>query len=204
MKSIDVVIADDHALFRVGLRQLAEKVKGFTVIGEAHDGEALLLVLEKQRPGLLIVDHDMPGISGLDVVGRLRREAHEIRIILVTGITSEELLADYVALGVEGIVLKSEEPEVMIRAMATVRDGGQFLSSAIEPLVERANVAKVLTSRERQVLRHIAEGLSNKEISRAMGIAVKTVDNHRTNLMQKLDLHNVAELVNFAVRQGLA
>lgn len=197
------VIADDHALFRVGLKQLVEEIPGLEFVGEAEDGEQLLSLMEQLSPDLLIIDHDMPGVSGLDVVTRLRSDRIQVKIILITGVAAEDLLADYVHLQIDGMILKTDDPVVLKDAFTTVRDGGKFLSEPIKALVERANVAKNLTSRERQVIRHLAKGLSNKEISRVMGIAPKTVDTHRTNLMHKLDLHNVAEVVAFAVKSGL-
>ncbi|MBQ74954.1 MAG: DNA-binding response regulator [Gammaproteobacteria bacterium] len=203
MSKIKVVIADDHALFRAGLIQLIESLDEFEVLAEASDGESLLELLTGLDPDLLVIDHDMPGASGLDVVGRLNDKPPGMKIMLVTGIEAEQLMADYSELNVDGIVLKSDDLDTLKEALVSVIAGRRYLSRQIRTLVERATATENLTSRERQVVRHIAQGLSNKEISRMMGIAPKTVDTHRTNLMQKLDLHNVAEVVAFAVKSGL-
>ena len=202
-KIFRTVIADDHALFRVGLKQLVEETPRLEFVGEAKDGEQLLSLVEQLSPDMMVIDHDMPGISGLDVVMRLRNAGNEVRILLVTGLVAEELLADYAKLNINGIALKTDEPHILKNALLAVRDGKQFLSEPIKVLVDRATSASNLTGRERQVIRHLAKGLSNKEIARVMGIAVKTVDTHRTNLMQKLNFHNVAEVVAFALKSGL-
>jgi DNA-binding NarL/FixJ family response regulator len=204
MNTTKVVIADDHALFRTGLKQLINDMPQFEVVAEAADGDSLLNLLENLTPDLLVIDHDMPGASGLDVINRLGVRFHNMKVILVTGIEAEQLLADYSELKVDGIVLKADDPDILREALLAVVQGERYASEQIEILLERANAASNLTNRERQVIRHLAQGLGNKEISRMMGIAPKTVDTHRTNLMQKLDLHNVAEVVAFAVKSGLA
>ena len=202
MKMLKTIIVDDHAMFRSGLRVLIDSTPGVKIVAEFSDGNALLEDLENLEADLLLIDHDMPRSTGMDVVIKLRKLNTDIRIILLTGVTNEALLADYANL-VEGIVMKSDDDETLSKALATVRDGGEYLSEATRELAERMSSNAKLTSRERQVVRHIAKGLSNKEISKVMGIAPKTVDVHRTNLMNKLNLHNVAEVVAFAVRTNL-
>ena len=201
-EKIRTIVADDHELFRVGLRQLIQDMNGFEVVAEAEDGESLLKVLDENEADLLVLDHDMPGTSGLDVINRLPRTT-QMKVILLTAVETEVLLADYSTLGVDGIVLKSDDPSILRKALVDVGAGGRFFSEPIRERIERAKAVGQLTNRERQVIRHITEGMSNKEIARVMGIALKTVDAHRTNLMTKLDLHNTAEVVAFAVKSDL-
>ncbi len=201
---IKVVAADDHALFRQGLSSLFHGMKDVELCAIGSNGAEFLEMVDEHEPQLVIVDHDMPGLSGLDVVTQLQSKSTECRIIVLTGLADEQLLYDYDELGVEGILLKQEDPDVLVGAIMKIIKGETYRSEQVGVLIEKIEKLGQLTNRERQVIRHIAEGLSTKEISQVMGVSAKTIDNHRTNLMQKLDLHNAAEVVAFAVKTGLA
>lgn len=201
---INLIIADDHALFRDGLTNFLSSKEGIHIQGIAHDGEQLLEMVDKLTPDIVILDHDMPGTSGMDALARIRHLHANIKVIVLTALADERLLFDYDEMGVDGILLKVEEPDAVLSAIIKVSNNGRYISQPVQALISRAQQEDKLTSRERQVIRHIAEGLTTKEISQVMGVSPKTIDNHRTNLMQKLDLHNVAEVVIYAAKSGLA
>ena len=197
-------IADDHLLFRVGISQLLEQSEGFELAGQFTNGVDLMDQLRTEPVDLLIIDHDMPGLSGLDVTAWLRKENRATKVVVLTGLSEPQLMMDYAELKPDGMVLKSDDGDSLKACLAAIKRDETYVSDEIAELLSKASATDALTSRERQVIRHVAKGLSNKEVARAMGIAPKTVDNHRTNVMQKLDLHNTAELVSFAVKSGLA
>lgn len=204
MGPLRTYIADDHVLFRAGIKQLLESMSGFSVIADFADGQALLEQVQQVPCDLVVLDHDMPRCSGLDVVANLRKDKLPVKVIVMTGLADPQLLVDYAEYSPEGMVLKSDDASSLRDCFDAVGRGDRYVSTEIQQLTEQAKAGSKLTSRERQVLRHIAKGLSNKEVARVMGIAPKTVDSHRTNVMQKLDLHNAAELVNYALKTGLA
>ena len=200
---IKIVAADDHAIFREGLKNLFAGHSEYLLSAVAANGGEMLQMVDEYEPDLVIVDHEMPGMSGLDLVTQLRRRGQPCMIVVLTGIADESLLFDYEELGGEGIVLKQEDPDELIAAIKSIIAGDRHVSAPVQALIAKATNLEKLTSRERLVIRHIAQGLSAKEISQIMGVSPKTVDNHRTNLMQKLDLHNAAEVAAFASKSGL-
>lgn len=197
------VIADDHAMVRQGLRDLLEGLPMLAVVGEAGNGIEATAAGEVHRPTLMTLDAGMPLSNGMGVFGEVRRWSPDTRILLVTGFTSAGLLADWIAAGIEGLLLKSSDPDTMRLGMQTVLDGGGFIDPVARAVIERDDARDALTLRERQVLHLITEGHGNGEIARRLLISPKTVENHRTRMMAKLDVHSVAQLVAYALREGL-
>ncbi len=196
------LIADDHALFRAGLRALVEEIPGASVVAEVTRGDAVLSALRAHTPDVLLLDHAMPGISGLELISRADFP-NACRVLILTGIRSEATIAEAVASRALAVVSKNDAPEVLRQGIEAVVAGDNFYSPQIEQLAAKAGKLAELTPRELQVLRLVGSGLRNKEIARQLELAIKTVDAHRTNLMRKLDAHSAAELMDFAITMGL-
>lgn len=197
------VIADDHAVVRSGLRDMLESLPMLEVVGEASNGIEAIAAGKAHRPTLMTLDAGMPMSSGMEVFGEVRRWSPKTRIVVVTGFTSAGLLADWVAAGVEGLLLKTSEPDTMRRGFSVVLEGGGFIDPGARDAIEHDDARDTLTLRERQVLHLIAAGHGNAEIGERLSISPKTVENHRTRMMAKLDVHSVAQLVAYALREGL-
>jgi DNA-binding NarL/FixJ family response regulator len=206
---IRVLLADDHAIVIEGLRAILEKESDLLVVGQAGDGREALRVARETRPDVAALDLSMPGLNGLDAARLLAGWGAGPRPILLTMHAEEPYVVAAVRAGVRGYVLKRDAPADLVRAIREVAAGGVYLSPKISPAVVEAvrspglHAEAQLTVREREVLQLVAEGKSTKEAAAILGVSVKTADAHRTRLMQKLDLHDVASLTRFAIRQGL-
>lgn len=206
--TIRVLLADDHELVRQGLKLLLER-EGFHVVGEASDGQMALQLVPKLRPDLAILDIGMPILNGLDAARELGKAANRTKTILLTRHDEEQYVTEALRAGVKGYVLKDQVARDLVCAIQQVSRGEIYLSPSITRTVAEAFLSKTglppdpLTSRERQVLQLIGEGKSSKEIAALLGISVKTAESHRTRMMQKLDIHDVASLVRYAIRRGL-
>ena len=173
------------------------------IVGEAENGLEAISLVKVLTPNLLTLDAGMPLARGMQVYGEVRRWSPDTRIIVVTGFTAAGHLADWVAADVEGLFLKTCPPEEMEHGFSVVLNGGGYISKAALAILEDVAQAENLTARERQILHLIAEGLTNKEIGERLSVSSKTVDNHRTRLMAKLGVHSVAQLLAFALKEGL-
>jgi len=207
---IRVIVADDHEIFREGLLRMFASTSHIQVAGDAGDGEKTLRLILQEKPDVAVIDISMPGMDGFHLIERLKESDHtETRIIFLTMHKDPSLAARAMRLGAAGYVLKDDTFKDLIYAIDTVLAGRKFISSTIsEKMIseqpgETHEKLLLLTGREREVLRHIAMGRKNKEIAGELFISVKTVDSHRTSIMQKLDLHSVADLVRYALRSGL-
>jgi DNA-binding NarL/FixJ family response regulator len=207
-----IVVADDHALVREGIRRLLETRPDLRVVGEASDGEEAIRVVLEKRPDLAILDLNMPGRSGLEAARLLHQSGSGTRVLVLSMLDDRSHVEEALRAGAAGYVAKSAPPEDLFAAVDAVRAGGSYLSGGVrqrmtEVLAGEAAPApdglSLLTEREREVLALIAEGRSSREIAAGLGVSLKTVDSHRTNLMEKLDIHKVAGLVRFAIRSGL-
>ena len=196
------IIADDHALVRAALRDILVAL-GVEVVAEAENGLEALSFCRKERPDLLSLDAAMPLSRGMEVYGEVRRWSPETRVVVVTGFTAVGALADWSAAGVDGLLLKSCPPEELREGFRLVLAGGGYVSKAVLKALRDAPEEAPLTARERQVLHLIAQGCSNAAIAERLGISPKTVDNHRTRLMAKLDVNSVAQLLALALKEGL-
>jgi two-component system response regulator NreC len=205
---IRVILADDHTLVRQGLRSLLER-EGIQVVGEAQDGQELLQLAGKHSPDVAVIDIGMPLLNGLDAARELKRAAPKTKAILLTRHDEDEYLIEALRAGAKGYLLKNQAVSDLVHAIHLVCRGQIYLSPGMSTVVVGAYLSKAelpvdpITSREREVLQLVAEGKSTKDIASLLGISVKTADSHRSRLMRKLDIHEVASLVRYAVRKGL-
>lgn len=203
-----VVLADDHAMFRQSLRVLLER-EDIDVAGEAADGREALRLARELRPDAAVLDLSMPVMNGLEVARELGRVAPGIRTILLTMHEEETYILEAMRTGVSGYVLKAQAAADVVEAIRQVARGAIYLSPGVSETVVRTYAGKAgspadqLSSRERQVLQLVAEGQTTKEIARVLGVSAKTAESHRTRIMKKLGIHNVAGLVRYAIRRGL-
>jgi two-component system, NarL family, response regulator NreC len=211
---VRVLLADDHAIVRRGLKSLLESEPGLTVVAEAGDGlEALRLAAELQ-PDLVVLDIAMPLLNGIEVAARLQSMERPPQVVVLSMHNDESYILRALASGARAYLLKDATDEDLLPAIRTVSGGKPFFSAAVSAvLVEDyihhlkarglTDTFHLLTSREREVLQLLAEGRSNKEVAALLDLALSTVETHRANLMQKLNLHNTAEIVLYAVRKGM-
>lgn len=206
--SLQVILADDHPIFRQGLKTILERA-GYVVKGEASDGREAVDLTRKLQPDVAVLDLSMPLMNGIGVAREIAREKTKTKTILLTMHTEDQYVLEALRAGVRGYVLKTRAAEEMVQAIRDVSKGLTFLSSGISQTVVDAFLSKKnisvepLTSRELQVLQLIAEGKSTKEAAALLDISFKTAESHRTRIMQKLNIHETAGLVRYAVRRGL-
>ncbi|MCP5261786.1 MAG: response regulator transcription factor [Burkholderiaceae bacterium] len=207
-----VVLADDHTLVRAGLRKLLESLPEVAVVGEADDGLALLAMVQELQPELALLDIAMPGLNGLETAARLSRTAPGLRVLMLSMHQNEEYVRQALRNGAAGYMLKDAAPMELALAVRAVLRGEVYLSPSVSKGVVSDYVQRLrseepsgtgLTPRQTEVLQLIAEGHSSKEIARRLSLSVKTVETHRSQLMKQLDIHEVAGLVRFAMRNGL-
>lgn len=209
---IRVVLADDHVLIRAGLRALLHSLPNVQVVGEASDGHEAVDVVGKIQPDVVIMDIAMANLNGLEAASRITRQWPKVRVIMLSMHANEEYVGQALNAGATGYLLKGAEPAELELALKAAVRGETYLSPSIsKPLVQdylvyrkgKLGPAVELTARQREVLQLIAEGCSTKEIARKLDLSVKTVDSHRTELMRRLDIHDVAGLVRYAIRRGV-
>lgn len=217
MKPTRIFLADDHAILREGLKHILNTLPGCEVVGEAGDGQQALEQIEQLKPDIAVMDISMPVLTGIEVTRRVRRYYPDIKVIILSRHDNEEYVYQLLQYGVHGYIVKEEAGDDLIRAVEAVLQGETYLSPRIAkkvvsdfraggrtsregPISEQFSV---LTNREREVLKLIAEGLSNEEIARALWISPRTAKVHRANIMKKLDVHKVADLVKYAIKAGL-
>jgi len=207
-----VLLADDHTLFREGLRSLLERMADVVIDGDTGDGREALELIERKSPHVAILDITMPGLSGLEVAARARRASPRTRIVILSMHAGEAYVAQALRAGVAGYLLKDSAAAELELALRAVMRGEVYLSPAISRHVVggflhggmgEADPLAGLTPRQREILQLIAEGKANKVIASDLGLAVKTVEAHRSQLMDRLDIHDVAGLVRLAIRAGL-
>lgn len=209
-----VVLADDHAIVRRGLRSLIEAEPGLTVVAEAGDGLEAVRLCEEHQPDVVVLDIAMPLLNGIDVAARLQKGERRLRVVILSMHTDESYILRALAAGAQAYLLKDATDEELIPALRTVMGGKPFFSAAVAAVMVEDYVHHLrargltdsfhlLTAREREVLQLLAEGRSNKEVASLLELGLSTVETHRANLMQKLNLHNTAEIVLYAVRKGM-
>jgi two-component system response regulator NreC len=206
--TIRVVLADDHQLVRQSLKALLER-EGFQVAAEASDGQEALRLVPNVSPDVAILDISMPILNGLDASRELKRSSPKTKTILLTQHDEDQYVTEALRAGVRGYVLKNQAATDLVHAIQQVCRGEIYLSPSISRTVVEAFLSKTalptdpLTSRERQILQLIGEGKSSREVAALLGISIKTAESHRTRLMRKLDIHELASLVRYAIRRGL-
>jgi len=205
---IRVALADDHVLVRQGLRSLLERER-FRIVAEASDGREMIRMVELLHPDVAVVDIRMPLLNGIDAVRELARSCVKTKMILLTQHDEAQYIHEALEAGVRGYVLKSQVASDLVQAIQQVARGQVYLSPRVSGAIVEAYRSKSdrppdpLSTRERQVLQLIAEGKSTKAVAVVLGVSVKTAESHRSRLMQKLDIHETATLVRYAVRRGL-
>lgn len=208
MSHFTAVIADDHAIVRSGLKAALENERlvdghNIQVVGEAGNGLDAIAAVKQHRPDMLVLDVSMPIAGGVEVLVETRRWSPDTRVIVFTGISAMGKVSELVEAGVDGLFSKAEDNEDLYQNVPMILQGGRYISPFFTSILDNAPQQSILTDRERQILNLIVAGQSNKEISAHLGISAKTVDRHRTNLMQKLDVHSVAQLIAYSLRVGL-
>jgi DNA-binding NarL/FixJ family response regulator len=212
-KQIRVLIADDHEFVRLGLRQLLEAAQGFVVCGEASDGRQAVEKAQQLKPDVVILDISMPGLNGLETTRQILRKLSQTKVLVFTVHDSEELAASLLRAGAHGYLLKSDVGRDLLSAVESVHQCRPFFTSKVGRMVlegyvkggsdARGSCPGSLTSRERETLQLVAEGKSSKEVAAVQDISVKTAETHRANLMRKLGLRSICELVHYAVRNQI-
>ncbi len=210
-----IVLAEDHTILREGIRALLSSSPNLEIVGEAGDGREAIQRVEEHKPDLILMDLSMPRLNGMEAVREIKRRAYETKILVLTVHKTEEYILATLQAGADGYLLKDSTSEELMMAVKSVLNGKTYISPGISDkvlegyLLGRKTLKKrtsweTLTKREREILKLIAEGYKNKEIAEDLCISVKTVEKHRANLMEKLDLHTVQALTAYAIERGLA
>ena len=207
-ETITLFLADDHTMVREGLAALATREPGFHVVGQCGEGLAVVDEVLRLCPDVVVLDIMMPGLNGLDVCRELTRKVKDAAVLILSMYEDEQFIARALEYGASGYLLKDSAPSELGDAIRAVSRGELFLGPGIPRTVlhhmsDHRDPYETLTTRERQVLQCVAEGMTNRQIAEQLGLAVKTVDTHRMRLMRKLNIHDQTNLVKFAVRRGL-
>lgn len=206
MVAYHIVLADDHAMFREGIRKIIERIEAAVIIGEANDGFELLELLKESCPDLVILDISMPNLRGLEAIREIKKNYPKVRILVLTMHRKKEFIRKALADGADGFLLKEDPATELIRAVLAIKKGGKYLSQLITNdlinLAQEPDQIDILTSREREVLTLLAEGKKNREIAEALFISVNTVRRHRYNIMEKLNFNSLADLLKYAISQN--
>lgn len=211
-----ILLADDHELTRSGLRYLLEKHEDWSVCGEASNGRMAVQMAERLRPDVAILDMSMPELNGLEATRLILKKQPQLKILIFTMHETERVIVDVMEAGARGVVLKSDVGENIVAAVESVSKGRRFFTSRVAETVVEAYLSKrsdgekdgalnqfILTTREREVVQLLAEGRSNKEVADRLGISARTAEGHRSEIMRKLKLSSLADLVRFAIRNGI-
>ena len=211
--SIQVVLADDHHMIRQGLRALIEKEDGISVIAEAKDGREAVETVRELRPDVVVMDIGMPNMNGIEATRQIVAELADVKVLALSMHSDKRFVREMFAAGASGYLLKDSAFHELALAIRTLAKDGTYLSpgvadSVIKDFVDRrpesdVSVFSLLTARQREVLQLTAEGNSTKDIAALLSVSVKTVESHRLKIMEKLDVHSIAELTKYAVREGL-
>ncbi|MEY4640386.1 MAG: hypothetical protein RLZZ227_380 [Pseudomonadota bacterium] len=203
-----VLLADDHLMFRQGIKTLLEN-NGFKVIAEAEDGHEAISLARKLNPSIAVIDFGMPLLNGIDTAHEIHKQSPRTQVVMLTMHDDEAFALEALKSGIRGYVLKRQASVDLLNAIMEVLRGALYISPKISQTVVRSLTTKeeqpeeLLTCRERQVLQLIAEGKTTKEIASLLSLSVKTAETHRSRIMQRLDIHNIATLVRYAIRRGL-
>jgi len=212
---IKVLLVDDHAILRAGLSRLLSEEQDIEVVGEAENGREGVQKVQELRPDVVLMDIGMPVMNGMDATRQIKKRNQEVKILVLTMHDNEEYLFQVLQAGAAGYVLKKAADSDLVNAIHVVYGGDCFLYPSAAKMVVEDYLEKVrhgqepttsfdtLTDREREILKLVAEGYTNREIAETLFISVKTVETHKTNIMEKLNLHKRAELVRYAIRKGL-
>jgi two-component system response regulator NreC len=214
MSDIRILLADDHAVMRTGLRLVLERQRDFHVVGEASDGREALALAQQQKPDVIVMDIGMPNLNGIEAARQVTAALPQACVVILSMHSDEAYVLRALKAGARGYLLKESAESDLIAAIRAVHGGKAFFSPAVSRMLvedyvrqlqdrEIEDSYELLTTREREVLQLIAEGKSNKEIANMLNLSLYTVETHRGNLMEKLNLHTVPELILYAVRKGV-
>jgi len=214
MNTIKILIVEDHTIVRKGLCSILKNEKDIDVIGEAENGKEAIKKVEELTPDIVVMDISMPLLNGLDATHHIKRRFPEVKVLILTMHTSEEYVSEILKAGASGYLIKKAAPEELVSEIHAISQGNSFLSPSVSKSVikkflqaagaeARLEKSSLLTEREREVLQLIAEGHSTRKIAELLFISVKTVEAHRSHIMEKLDLHNIADLTRYAIRTGI-
>ncbi len=211
---IRIALADDHTVLRAGLKSLLERQRDFQVVGEAGDGRELLRVVDETTPDIVITDIGMPKLNGTDATAQIVKKHPETRVLVLSMHSDEAYVLRALKAGARGYLVKESAEADLMMAIRTVHAGKAFFSPSVSALLVEDYVRQMrdrgvedsyelLSTREREVLQLVAEGKGNKDIANLLGLSVYTIETHRGNILQKLNLHSVPELILYAVRKGV-
>lgn len=213
MPQTRVLIADDHELVRRGLAEEITRTPGWRVVAEAADGTEAVALAAAEKPDLIVLDLTMPKLNGIAAARQILDVQPQARILILTAHESEQLVREVLAAGARGYVLKSDAGRILVRAVEALLEGQTFFTSKVARLVlegylrgggtETQETAPTLSAREREIVQLLAEGASNKDVARALGISVKTAETHRSNIMRKMQFTSLSDLVKYAVRNKI-
>jgi len=213
MESIKVLLADDHTIVRQGLRSILEQWVGIEVIAEADNGREAVRLTEQLKPDVVVMDFSMPELNGLEATCQIKQRVPEVKVLILTRHANQEYVKSILNAGASGYLVKNSAAEELVIAIQVVQRGDPYLDPAISqhiidgylnPATTESKTLEIkLTSRQREVLQLIAEGHPNREIASRLNISVKTVENHRANIMKSLDLHSTADLTQYAISKGI-
>ena len=214
MTALRILIVDDHAVVRRGIRSLLESQPGWEVAGEATTGREAVEQAGRLQPDVIVMDLSLPELNGLEATRQILKESPRAEVVVLTMHHSEELAHDVLQAGARGYVLKSDADQCLVAAIESLREHKPFLTSTVTEFVlddylkrgdahERGEAHTAVTAREREIIQLLAEGKSNKEAASTLGISVKTIEAHRANLMRKLHLRSVSDLVRYAIRNNI-
>ena len=213
MSPYRIVLADDHAMFRQGIKNILEGAEDLEVVGEASDGLKLLALLKRMTPDMVILDISMPNLRGLEAIKEIKIISSDVKVLILTMHRDKEYVYHAISAGAEGYLLKEDADTELFTAIEKIRQGGHYISPLLSgelthELIQASQKGQLtlpsdpLTLREREVLKLIAEGISNKEIAELLCISVRTVEHHRANIMEKLNIKQTANLIKYAIRKG--
>jgi DNA-binding NarL/FixJ family response regulator len=207
-----VLLADDHVLVRTGIRMLLQKIAGVEVVGEANDGRQAVELAATLRPQIVLMDISMQNLNGLEATAQIRRDQPQVSVIILSMSADETHVLQALRAGASGYLLKDATPEELEMALGAVQAGNTYLTPRVSKQVVEGYVGRlgegqttldVLTPRQREILQLIAEGQGTKEIAFKLGLSVKTVETHRAQIMERLNIRDVPGLTRFAIRNGL-
>jgi two-component system NarL family response regulator len=202
-KPTRILVADDHLVYRIGIRSLIASEPGFEVVGEASDGPQAIALYRKHQPDVLLLDLRMPQKSGIEVVKAIRKEFSDARILIVTSYQTEEEIFQVLEAGALGYILKDMGREMLIEAIRSVHGGTRWVSPTIQRQYTDRAVRRQITAREMEVLKLLARGLTNREIANVYGISAATVKNHVNSLLTKLEVADRTEAVSYCLAHGI-
>jgi two-component system response regulator NreC len=213
MKKIRVVVADDHTILRQGIKALLDNQEEIEVVGEAKDGREAIKAIEELSPDVILMDIAMPGLNGLEATRRIKKKFPMTKVVVLTMHTNEEYIFQILNAGADGYLVKETAFQDLISAINSVHRGEAFMSPSISKKVMTDYIQRAqgeekvgfdtLTTREREILQLVAEGNANKKIAEALFISPKTVETHRAHIMDKLNIHDRAGLIKYAIRKGM-